>query len=54
MLSKRFLRVLIVAQLALTIFGAVVSYYTQSLLPEPLFAYQSAQFESDITRKELV
>lgn len=54
MLSARSLRLLIVAHLMLVILSVVVALASESSLPEPLQAYEQAQWEGEITEREWV
>jgi hypothetical protein len=54
MLSKRSLRILIIAQLVLIVLSIVVAFTSESSLPEPLRAYEQARSDVDMTIRHWV
>jgi len=52
--TKGFLRTLIVAEIGIGIICIVVSFFTESMLPEPLRAFLEAESEAEITARDLV
>jgi hypothetical protein len=52
--SKRFLRSLIVAEIAVGILYIIVSFFSEASLPAELRAYEEAQSEASLTRGDFV
>ncbi|BCW94144.1 MAG: hypothetical protein KatS3mg007_2038 [Thermoanaerobaculum sp.] len=52
--SKAFLRTLIVGMIVLGSVSVVVSLVTESLLPDPLRAYAEAEWEANLTGRDVV
>lgn len=52
--SKMLLRTLIVVEIVLGIIGGVVSFLTESVLPESLRAYMDAASETNVTGWEMI